>query len=391
MEQAHVNYRSVAQRLVLASIGMLALVLLAISVAMSAIAERQSRERIVASVAEKAQSVANSVDAFDATARALVERAFGPFRETFDPVLVLDEGTGKLSSFGVPSTTNTAQSTFSKDTGGVATVFARKGEDFVRIASSVKQDNGERAQGTLLERSDPAYAAVVAGKVYTGRTSLSGKPYMALYQPMKDAAGKVAGVLFVGFDLTGFQNSLEKLVGEARFFDSGGVYIIAPGAKPDEASFVVHASAKGKKVLQAYPAADKFLQALATTPTGYVPDAGHLRDPDRSVGGDAQGHGGQLVGGGGLDREAMRSHWITMYMHGRCCLPPSARRRSALVGATLSAGRCARLGQCTPSAGRSDPDLRHRQHDEIGALVASGGRVSATCRPCRRCVWRWTA
>ena len=91
MEQPRVQYRSVAQRLVLASIGMLAVVLLLISVAMSAIAERQSRERIVASVAEKAQSVANSVDALDSTARALVERSFGPFRETFDPVLVLDD------------------------------------------------------------------------------------------------------------------------------------------------------------------------------------------------------------------------------------------------------------------------------------------------------------
>ena len=103
--------------------------------------------------AEKAQSVANSVDAFDATARALVERAFGPFRETFDPVLVLDEGTGKLSSFGVPLNDEySAVDKFSKDTGGVATVFARKGEDFVRIASSVKQDNGERAQGTTATR-----------------------------------------------------------------------------------------------------------------------------------------------------------------------------------------------------------------------------------------------
>ena len=49
----------------------------------------------------EAQSVANSVDAFDATARALVERAFGPFKESFDPTPVLDEASGKLTSFGV--------------------------------------------------------------------------------------------------------------------------------------------------------------------------------------------------------------------------------------------------------------------------------------------------
>jgi len=377
MEQAHVNYRSVAQRLVLASIGMLALVLLAISIAMSAIAERQSRERIVASVAEKAQSVANSVDAFDATARALVERAFGPFRETFDPVLVLDEGTGKLSSFGVPLNDEySAVDKFSKDTGGVATVFARKGEDFVRIATSVKQDNGERAQGTLLERSDPAYAAVVAGKVYTGRTSLSGKPYMALYQPMKDAAGKVAGVLFVGFDLTGFQNSLEKLVGEARFFDSGGVYIIAPGAKPDEASFVVHASAKGKKVLQAYPAADKFLQALATTPTGHVPDAPAIfastQTDQWAVMRKATAANWWVVAEVS-DREAMRSHWTTMYMQWALLMLATLLLGAGLywlVQRYVSRPLRALTGAVhAVSQGDLTQTFATRQHDEIGALV----------------------
>ena len=200
MEQARLRYRSVARRLVFSSIGMLAVVLLIISVAMSAIAERQSRERIVASVAEKAQSVANSVDAFDATARALVERAFGPFREAFDPAPVLDESSGRLNSFGVAINDDFGPvDKFAKDTGGVATVFARKGDDFIRIASSVKKENGERAQGTLLDHADAAYAAVVAGKLHLGRAVLFGKPYMTMYQPMKDAAGKVVGIKFCWF------------------------------------------------------------------------------------------------------------------------------------------------------------------------------------------------
>ena len=167
MQAAKQKYRSVAQRLVLASVGMLAAVLLLISIAMSVIAERQSRERIVASVAEKAQSVANSVDAFDATARALVERAFGPFKESFDPAPVLDEASGKLTSFGVAlNDDSSAVDKFAKDTGGVATVFARKGDDFVRIATSVKKENGERAQGTLLDRAGAAYAAVALSLIH---------------------------------------------------------------------------------------------------------------------------------------------------------------------------------------------------------------------------------
>ncbi|HAL40247.1 MAG TPA: hypothetical protein DCP03_19940 [Polaromonas sp.] len=41
---------------------------------------------------------------------------------------------------------------FSRDfPGGNATVFVAQGEDFRRITTSVKKENGERAMGTLLD------------------------------------------------------------------------------------------------------------------------------------------------------------------------------------------------------------------------------------------------
>src|SRR6185369_13878802 len=49
---------------------------------------------------------------------------------------------------------------FSKMTGGVATVFARSGDDFVRITTSLKKENGSRAVGTLLGQQHPGYAAL---------------------------------------------------------------------------------------------------------------------------------------------------------------------------------------------------------------------------------------
>ena len=377
MEQARVQYRSVAQRLVLASIGMLAVVLLLISVAMSAIAERQSRERIVASVAEKAQSVANSVDALDSTARALVERSFGPFRETFDPVLVLDEASGKLNSFGVALNDEySAVDKYSKDTGGVASVLARKGDDFVSIATSVKKDNGERAQGTLLERAGAAYASVLAGKTHIGRAVLFGKPYMTLHQPMKDAAGKVVAVLFVGFDLSGFQASLEKLVAEARFFDTCGVYIIEPGATLAQAVLAVHPSAKGKKVLEAYPAADAFLQTLAGASDAFVPKAraifGAAQTDQWAVMRKASASNWWVVAEVS-DREAMRSHWTTMYMQWGLLMLATLLLGGGLywlVQRYVSQPLRALTGAVhAVSQGDLTQSFATRQHDEIGALV----------------------
>ena len=76
---------------------------------------------------------------------------------------------------------------FTATTGAVATVFAKTGDDFVRISTSLKNDKGERAVGTLLDRAHPGYQAARAGSSYTGLATLFGRQYMTQYDPIKDA------------------------------------------------------------------------------------------------------------------------------------------------------------------------------------------------------------
>ena len=40
-------------------------------------------------------------------------------------------------------------------------ILVRQGEDFVRIATSLKKEDGSRAIGTTLGRDHPAFAAIV--------------------------------------------------------------------------------------------------------------------------------------------------------------------------------------------------------------------------------------
>ncbi|MEQ1772973.1 MAG: methyl-accepting chemotaxis protein [Burkholderiales bacterium] len=92
---------------------------------------------------------------------------------------------------------------FSANTGATATLFVASGDDFVRIATSVKNQNGERVVGTVLDRSHPGYQLLRAGQSYTGYATLFGKQYMTKYEPIRDSAGHVIGVLFVGLDVSG--------------------------------------------------------------------------------------------------------------------------------------------------------------------------------------------
>ncbi|WOI45998.1 methyl-accepting chemotaxis protein [Acidovorax sp. BLS4] len=91
---------------------------------------------------------------------------------------------------------------FTAQTGVRATVFARQGNDFVRVATSVRKQDGERAVGTLLDRSHPAYANLLAGRGYAGYATVFGRQNMTRYDPVRDASGHVVGVLYVGLDVS---------------------------------------------------------------------------------------------------------------------------------------------------------------------------------------------
>ena len=93
---------------------------------------------------------------------------------------------------------NQAVEAFTHSTGAVATVFARQGDNFVRIATTLKNDKGERTVGTSLVTTHPAFSLIKSGKTYTGPATLFGQEYMTHYTPLLDAAGQVHFLLLSG-------------------------------------------------------------------------------------------------------------------------------------------------------------------------------------------------
>ncbi|MBG6077591.1 methyl-accepting chemotaxis protein [Polaromonas sp. CG_9.11] len=204
----------------------------------------------------KAESIARSLDVFDQTMKLTAENAFSVFRRQFGAVLALEDADkGSLSNYGTLINDNTTEvdsfaSTFA---GGNATVFVVHGEDFRRIATSVKKENGERAVGTLLDRKSAAYALLRTGKKFVGRVVLFGRPFMTVYMPVRDASDKVVAVLYIGLDISGQEASMADAVNKYQIFDSGGLYVINPGSAPAEASLVFHRKAAGKKLAEILP------------------------------------------------------------------------------------------------------------------------------------------
>jgi Cache 3/Cache 2 fusion domain len=86
-----------------------------------------------------------------------------------------------------------------KEHGGTATLFVKAGDEYVRVATNVKKDDGSRAIGTILDPNGPVIAVINKGDAYWGDATILGKPYVTAYDPIRDAASKVIGIYYVGF------------------------------------------------------------------------------------------------------------------------------------------------------------------------------------------------
>jgi Cache 3/Cache 2 fusion domain len=84
-----------------------------------------------------------------------------------------------------------------RDHKATATVFVKDGDEFVRVSTNVLTPEGKRGVGTQLARN-AAYAAVSTGKQFCGPIDVLGTAFDACYNPIKDAAGKVIGVSYIG-------------------------------------------------------------------------------------------------------------------------------------------------------------------------------------------------
>jgi len=82
-------------------------------------------------------------------------------------------------------------------TGCTATLFIKKGENYVRISTNVVKE-GNRAVGTKLDPNGPAIVAINKGEMFAGVVDILGKQYNTIYEPIFTENKEVIGVYYVG-------------------------------------------------------------------------------------------------------------------------------------------------------------------------------------------------
>ena len=85
------------------------------------------------------------------------------------------------------------------ETGGIATIFVKSGDGFVRVATNLKRNDGNPAVGTILDPKGKAIESIKKNQAFYGDVDILGKPYSGGYEPIRDAGQNVIGSYFVGY------------------------------------------------------------------------------------------------------------------------------------------------------------------------------------------------
>jgi methyl-accepting chemotaxis protein len=219
----------------------------------------QVQKQATVDLTAKTNMVVNMLEIFDKQSRSQVEDYQRVFKSSFKDAFELDTVASSdvagapapvLKTNGVALNGNfAAADQFTSTTGGIATIFVKKDSDFIRISTSLKKQNGERAIGTALDHASPAFASINEGKSFVGVATLFGKQYMTQYDPIKDKSGKVIGILFVGLDFTDSIKELKDQIRSMTIGKSGYYYALDAREGETRGNLFIHPTKEGQSIL----------------------------------------------------------------------------------------------------------------------------------------------
>ncbi len=130
--------------------------------------------------------------------------------------------------------------------GSTCTIFQRVNSEnnFVRVATNVKNKMGDRAVGTYIPEvnpdgtKNPVIERILRGETYKGRAFVVDKWYVTAYQPLKDINGNIIGILYVGIPFESVE-CLRRQIEQIKVGQTGYVWILG-GSGTQKSHTIIH-------------------------------------------------------------------------------------------------------------------------------------------------------
>ncbi len=151
-----------------------------------------------------------------------------------------------------------------------ATVFIKQNDKFIRVTTSLKKENGERAVGTELNQETKAYKKLINGEKYIGVTKLFGSTYMTMYEPIFDENSKIIGALYIGHNIDDDLENIRNIIKKIKIGTSGYIYVVGTTGE-SKGKLLLHPSLEGTDLYNTKDAdGELFIQSMINSKNGEI-------------------------------------------------------------------------------------------------------------------------
>ena len=154
---------------------------------------------------------------------------------------------------------------FKELTGAVSAVYVKDNNEYIRITSSLKNENNERILLDKINPNSETFKNLENKEKFIGLENIAGKNYMSVYSPIVKN-DEIIGVLYIGYDFTKGLETLKKKLKEVVIGSTGYIYIL-----DDKGNVLLHKSLEGKNISKLKDANGKeFIQDILKKKKGFI-------------------------------------------------------------------------------------------------------------------------
>jgi len=124
-----------------------------------------------------------------------------------------------------------------------ATLFQKIDDGYLRIATNVMKQNGERAIGTFIPNSSEVIKTIEKGEIYYGRAFVVNNWYLTAYEPIR-LNGEIAGILYVGVKEMDYA-FIKQIFEGKTYYKTGYPFLVSSSG-----DLIIHPNSEGVNLAQ---------------------------------------------------------------------------------------------------------------------------------------------